>query len=87
MIEGASDITRVMDLLRKLGVADVEMDVTAGATYAIAYKGQDMKIEVSGEYVEEVPTQEEAEIMFICDHGVEAWMNRMDDILLGDGDE
>ncbi len=87
MIEGASDVTRMFNMLKRLGVVKDDVDITQAATYAISYKGQDMRIPLSGEYVEEEANDEEVEIIFICEHGVDAWLEKMDNILLGDEDE
>ena len=85
MIEGASDITRVMDVLRKLDVIDVEMDVTEGATYAMTYMGHTMRIQETGAYIEEEVSDEEMDIMSMCDADYASWY--VDQLILEDEDE
>lgn len=85
MIEGASDITRLMGVLNKLGVISTTMDVTEGATYAIAYTGHTMRMEESSEYILEEVSDEELDVMMMCDEGYASWY--ADKILLEEEDE
>lgn len=87
MIPGVTELSCLFDVLVDLEVVDDGIDIGNAANYAIAYSGGELRIEESGEFVEEVPTGEEADIIYICEHGVMAWMNRFDSILLGEEDE
>jgi len=82
MVPGVGELSGLFIVLEHLEVVDDGIDIGNAANYAIAYSPDEVRINLSGEYVEEEATDEEADIMFMCEHVVEAWMNQMDDILL-----
>ena len=87
MIPGVSELIKLFGLLVGLDIVEDEIDIGNAANYSIAYSPDEVRIPISGEYVEEEPTEEEAEIMFILDYGFEAWEEKMESILLGDQDD
>ena len=87
MIPGVTELSQVFNVLVGLDVVEDCIDLGNAANYAMAYAPDKIRMQESGVYEEEEMIDEEAEIIFICDHGVQAWFDKMDAILLGELDE
>ena len=88
MIPGINEVVGMFDVLRELSIVQHSVGVPSAATYAIVYGSDKVRIEESIGYEELIMSDEEADIIFICDNGVQAWLDRIEDTLLGvDGED
>jgi len=74
------EISKMMDVLAKLGlVREVTIDDCSGIwNYAAKWIFLDEDGEAYG------PTDEESDIIFICDNGAQAWIDKIDNMFTGD---
>lgn len=91
MIIGYSELMNMMGTLEQLGFGEVPAFGEEAANYIVHYSGvksvmwDSTDTRIDDEYGN--PTDEEADIMFICEHGVDAWLDKMNDIILGEDEE
>ena len=92
MIDGIQTASNLFSMLGDLALmGDRNYDIDAIPNYTVKYgansvmwhQGQEQLID--DEFGS--PTDEEADIIFICEHGVDAWIDKIDSMLLGDEDE
>lgn len=78
------DLFRMLDWLELPDDKGTKREVGFFVDYTVRYGGRNVLAWNSNVEDEELePTDEEADIIYICDNGVDAWLKKIDDTLLG----